>query len=584
MARPAHLTVNKLTEVADACQKKECSAPLIAPEEIDPRQTRDRYTLEETETKNGVPLFALKEGLASCSFQNAAVTKPETASSPVPSKWEGSATAQAAGLQLVRICRDVCHEQELPHHVLVNTASNESQKAPCKTHQAHERDLCCMRNLKLPLGKKDRYTMHFPSPYGESDCSSAATKPQEDEISRSGGRTAAKHIEDGAKLHTSTKAVNAELIEDEDPTISAVWALQQAEVEEEKRLLLLEMSQHVIERQAETRRRERNLQSELMAQHSQNEQHNRHEGFDCCSPSLEKRKPGVEAYVVAMNAVNEPLVRKIEHSSGQKPSDSGSCRKVPSHFHVSLPLAKGGSLQNARATQPIQERKHFRWGPASLALNASRTAPKPMQNALAPSRNSLDVATLAEGTTSEEKKVLDNGQHQQLHGDFPVKQQQALIGQLLGHGLLAGQTRAGLLEITKAAVCSPDKSFCYHRDKYNACLQARALQRRAVLQALQQLLLFPSKTSHRNTLKKGYRHEKEERVPTQEGQKGVISQRNYQRQISTGQPRHSASSAVENTVPEGNHSKGPLFCRSSSISRGAARLSSPLSTPGRVEQ
>ncbi|CDJ35623.1 uncharacterized protein EMH_0027720 [Eimeria mitis] len=370
----------------------------------------------------------------------------------------------------------------------------------------------------LSLGKKDRYAINFSSLHGECDSSSAAPKPQGDEVDTNGGDTTTNDLKDENRLYALTPKPNVELTENQNPTISAVWALQQAEVEEEKRLLLLEMSQLAIEKQAETKTKERNLQTQLLAQRFEMDLCNGHETFAGGSHPLHKGTQFSDVYSSLMHPVNGSAVPKIEHHIPPNPGAAESCRKIRARFHTLLPIQKEEKLQKTGApTQRIRTSKQSRWDPAFRAFQASLKTPKPKLYSFPPSKNSVQISRAEQITTDGDDKVHCNGEQQQLQSDFLLKHQHALIGQLLESGISGSQNKAEPPEITAAALSSyACLHACGYRDKHDTSRRVRAIQRRTVLQALQHLLLFPPKTSHRTTLEKGSHLETKGNTPSQE--------------------------------------------------------------------
>lgn len=575
MPNLANLSVHKTAGAASICQATQCANPSIVSGENAHIQLRFPNRSKQGQIKTRAPSFTLKERLISCRLANFGVPEMQALSSPISSGMEVPGKEQAEGLQVVRIRRDIWCEKGLSNHELENVGSSDSHTGPCKTFQLHENGL---------LGTKDRYIMHFPSSHGDSDGSSAATKPQEDDVNTRGGHTKSNGLEDRIDMCQTALSGHYELIGDEKGTVSAVWALQKAEVEEEKRLLLLEMSHHAIEKQAEARRRGKKGQPPLLAQHLRTRHCIRPETDTGCSQLVQKTQPCAEASSLVVHPVDESLMSKAEFHIPQNFGDTEVCKNLPDGSHAPLPVPKEGNMQASRAVPYIHSTKNYRGSPASRPFNVSSgMTRKPKLRTFAPSKNLAEISRQAETTVEGDEKVHHNGQPQELQSDFPLMQQQALIAQLLGHGVLAG-LNGGSSATTKAAEFQSDSCLpsCGFHDKYDTSPRIRTIKRRTMLQALQHLLLFPSKSSHRITLKKANHLGKEGNTSQKETQKQG-SKLHRQRRLPTEQPWHSAYCPIEKSIPEGSSASSRLFCRSSSSSSGAAGQTSLLSTAGNVE-
>ncbi|CDI75882.1 hypothetical protein, conserved [Eimeria praecox] len=587
MANPAHPSAPKVVEVANTGRPKECATAPASSEESAHMKSRSHQSSEEIDDINDAALPAPTERLTPCRLDNLANKKLEATSYAPFNRLEGAAKTQPGGQQLVRICRDVRCEKAQSKHTIVNAGSSGSWKAPYKSSQPYGGNSTLVTNQRSSLAKGDRCIVGLPSSHDESDCSSAATKPQGGEIEKDAVNAPTEYLHDECKQHMPSTGVHCELTGDENPTISAVWALQQEEVQEEKRLLLLEMSHHAIEKQAETRRKERNLKSQLLAQHLPMGRRSSPEisgGY--CRP-LHRGQPFPEAGPLVVNSVNESVMPEVEYYTAQNSDDAGACRDVPARNHSSVPAPKEERSQNAVApTQHTQSSQHPRGGPAFRSIKASsKTVPKPKLRTFPALKKFLESPKQTEASGGDGGK-LHGGQQEQLQSDILLKQQQSLFSQLLGQYILAERDSTEPPPITQAAVlsagdCSPS---CGLRKKLDTCLQVRAIQRRTVLQALRHLLLFSAKGTHCNTEKKGNLIGQEANPSPQGVQNQEIIRRAYQQQASTEQACHAAPAAIERIIPEGAKTRSRLLRSSSTISSCVTGLPSRFPNGGNLEQ
>lgn len=348
---------------------------------------------------------------------------------------------------------------------------------------------------------------------------------------------------------------------------SAVRALEEEQQREENRLLLLEVSQHAIEKQAESRRREQEIQRQLvkqqlrlrlqrqqtlettLAEHSRNEENQQEpEGLSPVQqPAAAEDCPAFQpatgvVCASARQAVRRGLPPQNPQQRRREPRQQQQVNQGSKTSHrgpAFVPLCSSPVAITQASACTLSRQPAFNAAPPSAA---STTKPSHMPNRI--------VGALTPGTQIVRQK-------QQLYGGLR-DQHQALLGRLLDEYIRDNRNSAAAEDGKGAAApaAAPDSSTVGPQARQDSHLLARSMERSDLLRALQRLLLMPVQATLGAAVST-------ERPHTRGG--GKLPQQQQQMQVERGPSAGCAPAGSRGAAPR--QSRRSLFRASSSYSR-----------------
>ncbi|KAL8435230.1 hypothetical protein ACSSS7_002619 [Eimeria intestinalis] len=422
---------------------------------------------------------------------------------------DGATRAQAAGLKLVRITRHIGDSSEAKN---IDQASLELEhgRFGIASRPAHGRT-CCSR-LRWQAARESQLSGVSEggadnSTYVHQPIKSISLAEQQqggqearwtlshasNEASESRNCTS-KHQEENIVTYSSKSSALGSLSPERtrqwNPTSLAVQALEEAQQMEEKRLLLLEVSHHAIENQAKNRRKELALLQWLQQQHSQ-------EDMQEAGDSRTQHRQQQENIASAQVGTTAEEEAHVAGARSGKSEPAGSLTLRASHCHQQTQLRQNPKEQQVRRSSRLSPTAPLLLPPRSSPVRSTQRAASfsSSQHPDAPQASCPNTDSRSEESTRPTRLVrnhsVDNAQSrlvQQQNPDELLQQQQALLQQLLQQCLLGSPAKQSQTKENEPA--NVDSESCGLLWGLKALAH---MQRTDVLQALQRLLLLPSK-------------------------------------------------------------------------------------------
>ncbi|KAL8451762.1 hypothetical protein Emed_001778 [Eimeria media] len=421
---------------------------------------------------------------------------------------DGGAGAQAASLQLVRVTRRTrdslgakSTDQAVlqPEHRIFRNASQPSHTASCSSRLKWQ---AAKEKPDKVLERADNCLTHSNAQF---KCTASAEQQQGGKDSCMRSHRASEEAENGSgspnpqeekavTYSTPSSAFECTSIEQArqwNPTFLAVQALEQAQRLEEKRLLLLEVSHHAVEKQAKNRRKELAFMQWLQQQHNQQKPHEAGDSSSCKDQQLQHQERIGLAH-------RDPTVREDAQAAVALSKEMDS---AGSHM-----LQTSHCLQQAQLCQDSKGRE------VKQSFRRSCTAPPLLSPKSSPLRVAQRAANVAyaqhSGTTQASRSRMQSNaeKSKQVVGNHNVDKAHSRLMQQPDYEELLQQQQALVQQLLQQ--CFSDIPANHNQTKENeaAALEGGSqgplwlfnalahMQRRDVLQALQRLLLLRSKT------------------------------------------------------------------------------------------
>ncbi|KAL8274939.1 hypothetical protein Esti_001139 [Eimeria stiedai] len=417
---------------------------------------------------------------------------------------DGAARAQAAGLQLVRVTRQIwvslgaknTHQASLEQgHCCIKNASRPPHGGSCSSRllwqAARESQPSGIsgqgRNSSASVDQPFKSTSSAEQEQGEqegcsmlshraneaSDSSRGTPKHQEEKVVTCSSKSSALGC--ASSEGTRTRQWN--------PTSLAVQALEEAQQLEEKRLLLLEVSHHAIEKQAKNRRKELALLQWL--QHWHNQQNTQEAGDSFFSKKQQLQQQAKIASTHLGLTVEEEAQAAIALSGNSEPIGSHTRRAGLCHQQAQLcQKSTGQQVRQSSRVYSIARPLTVTQCAASFAYSQHLDA---LQASCSKTESRVDESIRLVRNHSVDKGHSRLVQHQ--NHDELLQQQQALLQQLLQQRLLDIPSNQSQTKKKESAARDAEA----HGSLWGSKVLA-PMQRRDVLQALQRLLLRRTKT------------------------------------------------------------------------------------------
>ncbi|CDJ36970.1 hypothetical protein, conserved [Eimeria tenella] len=395
-------------------------------------------------------------------------------------------TADAAGLQLVRVTRGLWTNNEKETHEFVepgDTVPHVKSSTFSRVHSSSNADKGVPKNAADKPGCfKSKGESGGVGALSASDAfvwNSFITKIRQEDPSSS-----VRH----ANCRGNSKSVHFKVVEDKNQAFSAVRAIQQAEKEEAIRLFLLEASQNAVARQAQTRNNERQRQHQFMEYRHQDHDLSNTNGAKHQTHQSQRRQQSAATFSGGPHQARDLTFAQTAREVLPQPTDVALPKMSKAWSDVTPSVHNTENINTAVITQRHDsERKGIRRdNNVGMAEACSGVIARTLQS------------------SRQKWKGTDKQQQQVVLNNSILERQQGLLRQLQEHYMKEQQ---GTLRSWRKQDCVELDVQSRSPLKMPPCtggtyLPLQTVRHHSTLKAFQQLFRFPSKTtSDRRNLK-----------------------------------------------------------------------------------